>query len=468
MTSASNSVIHSVSNRSDINVNLADETSVCTYPSEWFASSKEKPSCTLICLPALSEEKKTCTTCLIIDSIKTNMQKDFYPIEDAKLLLYLASESFKEKLVDAWTSFGLTIGASQQVVSPKDVVTVRTTAYKGQLIDPNHTEACSDADDKVAGILTAYLIPFRLGNLTQNASAVYKERLAERIISLATTLGLSQFTLAKWQSMDIQTRGWIDDSDYVKAVAAIDMFFHKFKDSKYAKIRISTLTSRFKDCSALNELTWYSSLTTMPLFTAVTFMPTRPLEDCIRRIFKEGNELDNVYSYTPYASTLNLFMVSPYSARINPQVHHFVNMVGACAMDRRALYSNVFDTGSLLSIQNYCMFMSYIILGSTEIGLVMYQNQDDADNWKKVTDEMKEEEDNASESSEGVVEHIRDLRKNINPQKIISYYAQDLHQQTPDFIVKHYMTQWASWTADEDRECLGRTLKATAQAYLKK
>lgn len=56
-------------------------------------------------------------------------------------------------------------------------------------------------------------------------------------------------------------------------VVSLDMFWAKFPDSTYVKLRVYTLNSRFKDCSFISELKHLADIS------------ARKLEDIMKYIF---------------------------------------------------------------------------------------------------------------------------------------------------------------------------------------
>lgn len=46
---------------------------------------------------------------------------------------------------------------------------------------------------------------------------------------------------------------WEQKPNYMRMVASLDMFLNKFTDHPLSKLRFATVTTRFRDCSALGD-----------------------------------------------------------------------------------------------------------------------------------------------------------------------------------------------------------------------
>ncbi|UNP59544.1 N protein [Rhizoctonia solani rhabdovirus 2] len=453
-----------------LNVKLADSSVECTYPSEYFANLNKKPGCNLISIKEVTGIK--CHNCAIIRYLKEQLSGGRnYKLQDAKIILNLAMTNFEAELKEDWTSFGQKIGEKGKPVKPADIVQLQSTEIVQNLDQQNDHDACDIYKKDIPGILVVYLTAYRISTLNRNAQndSTYVKDVISRIITQAVALGYD-FKEALWTQMRDVAVTWPEDQDYRVAVAAIDMFMNRFKDHQYGKIRVVTLTSRLKDCTIFGTILWFSKLFNMPTNEAFEYLWTEQLAENVERIYKDKNELDQEHSYTPYGSAMGLFQVSPYSARINPHLHHFVNLVGACNMDTRAFKSVVLDSGTFSAVYDYALFVSYFVLGSTEVDLQLYKDDDTKTGWEGMIEKKKKADKAKAAAGQKVEvktlkEKYTSWRKTKKVEVLLSYYKYDFNGQTPDEIIKHYMELWKNIEVQDDRVCLGKLLKERANAW---
>ncbi|UNP59539.1 N protein [Rhizoctonia solani rhabdovirus 1] len=471
-------------------VDPAQQVSAPTWPKEWFDASKAKPTCHLY--NSAADNATTCGGCTTMNSLDAEVVGGTLTMTAAKILFYIALTQLEATCLSDWDSFGQSIGKMGKVVHPSDILQIQTS-------DPTYEHAtmathkpCSVWKEKIVPLVMVYAAPYRIGNLPTLAGTKYKEALKQKIVQQVNAMKYTKLTEGRYDAYIAKTSGWIEDSDYTKAIAAMDMFITKFKNPSYDKIRVSTLTSRFKDCAALNEVLWLGNLFGMSPGQAITYVPYEQLSTQLANIFKAKNETEKPDSYMPYGNAFGLFTVSPYSARANPLVHHYINMIGACLGDKRALMSNCFDTAALKRIIEYAMFVTYIVVGSDTPDYLVYANDEtrelyegqleaigsDAEDDEKEGDDAKgkgkaEEKSKEKKKAQAkktkdqlLKDEIKELKKKPEAYKVILSFRTVCERQCPAFIKLPYFRTFATFVDEDDRDCLGKHLKNMADGYL--
>nr|WIF20027.1 nucleocapsid protein [Snakehead vesiculovirus] len=221
---------------------------------------------------------------------------------------------------EVWTSFGIELAKIGQAVNPLSLLRVRY----GKRAVPDFTVVQGQADiqDKALEILLLGI--YRVASITNDA---YKTRVMDAIQQQALEadpkVQLNIGVLAGNKHL-------LSNPNYLRMVAAIDMFFYRFKESERANVRVSTLTSRFKDCAALSTFAHVASFTGLTLSGVLDWVFTETVAAEVERMMKPGQEIDQEASYMPYLKDMGLSKVSPYSATKNPGFHTWGQ--SACAL----------------------------------------------------------------------------------------------------------------------------------------
>jgi Rhabdovirus nucleocapsid protein len=114
-------------------------------------------------------------------------------------------------------------------------------------------------------------------------------------------------------------------------VAALDMFLNRYPSHPWALLRIGSSESRMRECTIVEDLGFISELTGLPRSEAVKWVPPvfgSPLEHDVKSLLEMNDELDNPDSYLPYLRDMNLTPRSPYTVSAEPEIHHWVHLVG--------------------------------------------------------------------------------------------------------------------------------------------
>lgn len=131
-------------------------------------------------------------------------------------------------------------------------------------------------------------------------------------------------------------RHWQRDRNFRCLIAAIDMFLSKFPSHCFAKARLGTIVSKFKNCSALMSYSYMDLARSRSPENMASWLWTRNLQMNYANITKPGQELSKTDSYMPYFMDLGLADKSPYSAFFNPDLHLWIHCIGCASFNRRS------------------------------------------------------------------------------------------------------------------------------------
>ncbi|AIW61107.1 nucleoprotein [Walkabout Creek virus] len=295
-------------------------------------------------------------------AVKHGIEKNKLSCDVAKTYLYYYFREIKEQLETNWISFGITIGAKGQSINPFSIFTV---ARSGDLTLGESAEA----DEKDYLWMAIYLlIAYRVGRA---AKGDYKTRIAEsadRVLKAACPDAPKY--LASWGSSD----QWINDVNYCKIVAALDMFFFKFKNNEAAICRIGTITSRYRDAAALIGLNHLRRICDGDLTMGLTwiFCPAVSIE--FDRLAREGQEVEENFSFTPYIIDLQISRLSPYSTTQNPGVHLFIHATGTFLLKRRSIDARMLDCTGEAGIIRNAGLLAFVINSKMDWKLIYSDN----------------------------------------------------------------------------------------------
>lgn len=291
------------------------------YPGDQFDKKREKPK--LICPRSglkLDEVRKM---------IKGQIRDGTLDIELAKFYLISLLKTIDEPNDENWSSFKILILGSKEVGKPLCVVQVVDDTKDAQLDSKSKENDASEEDDLW---MSTYLLSiYRIGRATNKA---YQVKLIDDLNKLMATFpGQAIPMIQGLQALD----SWHGDSNYCKIVASVDMFFSKFKKSKWAILRFGTISSRYRDCAALTAMNHYAKLLGADLVEALEWSFVGRVSDEIEQMLKPEQELDKPDSYMPYMMDLGISKMSPYSTVRNPAWHLFCHTVGSLMFSRRSM-----------------------------------------------------------------------------------------------------------------------------------
>lgn len=258
-----------------------------TYLKDYFAQSPGKPE---IVLSVVTGEGSLYGT--LISHITTAS------VYEASAYVYECLSLFKGTLREEWSSHNVQIGNGEEVVSPTTLVKIARDPALNQL-------ECAPANDISISnrmyLLLWVLAPYRVHQgIRQEYTQILVTRISENLKEFdRPAMGDSSLI-----SFVKQRPTWEQNHNYGRLVAALDMFLAKFPDNEYARVRICTVSARFKDCAALTGLEYLRGLLDITYGELMIWIWTTAVAKDLRQVFRAGEELTKVDSYLPYLASM--------------------------------------------------------------------------------------------------------------------------------------------------------------------
>ncbi len=314
------------------------------YPSEYFKRKLDKPA---VVLPrsdlGLDDVRKM---------VKGQIRDGVLELDLAKHYLRLVLTDIRETSQEDWTSFGVKILSKGETGTPFCMVTI-AEEVKGKPLDSKHVDATATKDDDL-WICTYLLAVYRIGRA---ANKNYQNKLIDDVNRLMATFPGDCISMVQTlQAYDT----WPADVDYCKLVACVDMFFSRFKKSKWAILRFGTISSRYKDCAALTAMNHYAKLLGVDLVEALQWSFVARVSDEIEQMLKPDQELDKPESYMPYMMDFGISRMSPYSSVRNPAWHLFCHTVGSLLISQRSINARHLEAPDQSNILSNAELVAYV------------------------------------------------------------------------------------------------------------
>nr|UYL86294.1 MAG: putative nucleoprotein [Rhabdoviridae sp.] len=346
---------------SKIQIIVKGEVKTLNYPTEmieggtqrakaFFESKNEKPSITVH-----TKESDS----VIMNKVSSTMSAKIYRDCIVTFLYRYIKRNISETLDAEWTSYGIRIGEPQSAITPMDLLNVI------ELDDDTDTvEGMTETTTVDSAIFGSLLMNYRLGSIgTSPSHANYRSAIKNRMMNV-----LSQDPIKMAAPIGVvDTANWYEDISFKRIIAALDMFMNKFPNNPFAKVRIATLPSRYKDCNALTLLPHASEVTGMDPAKLVNYCFLSKVAEEIDNIYNEEDEINVKHSYFPYLSDMSLVQRSPYSARANPNLHNWVHFICASLGNLRSFNSLVFSDSGIIILSSHLPQLWYAFRNMMEL-----------------------------------------------------------------------------------------------------
>lgn len=261
------------------------------------------------------------TLAALRNSVRSRIGTVELGIHEAVLYVDLVFRKTKMVLASEWTSFGRSIGDVTLPVGLENLYDridddVNIDLASGAPVTP---EACDHW--LVMYIMAVYRV-----------CQIDREDYRQIVVAAVNAKMQSRGSPA---GVDILTgsgfyKSWVANPWYRAFAAFIDMYLVKNPDHPLAEVRIGTILSRFRDCSALMDLTYVVKILGINFSELTLWIWSKSLAMDFIKINKSNEEVEITDSYTPYMMDLRLTGKSPYSASTNPHFHFWVHVIGTC------------------------------------------------------------------------------------------------------------------------------------------
>ncbi|AJN08910.1 N protein [Ekpoma virus 1] len=331
-------------NKKNVECKLPSEAPTPQYTSEFFESNNhQKPS---VKFPQLDQTFQQ-IRCLVKGGLRSSDLK----IQHAMHFLRHYLESIKNELKSDWVSHGVEIGVSGNEITPLTLIKVELAP--AQLQDGVQANDATEADDMWMAMTILGI--FRIG---RTSNAQYRATLMARLNTQIKCLNQDAIPLVD----DVNLMGsFINNPMYVKVVAVVDMYFNMFREDERSILRFGTLGSRYQDCSSLMSISHLTSLTGLPLETVLDWIFVESIGREMLAMLKEGQELDNPNSYTPYMMPLGLSTKSPYSASYAPGTYTLIHIIGSIMHSTRSYHARMVSDSNIANIKINALVMAYVL-----------------------------------------------------------------------------------------------------------
>lgn len=185
------------------------------------------------------------------------------------------------------------------------------------------------------------------------------------------------------------SQGWMQDENFVKLMAGIDMFFIKFPNHDHSILRIGTIPTRYKDCGALTSLHALTEVIGINQQDLSKWMWTNFLCTEMMQLNVSGNELDRLDSYFPYVMEMRLSHKSPYSATVNPNIYLWTHVVGCTMKLKRSLNARMLEKANLHFTITNAAVVAYCLANTSSLTL-QFANKADEIAYKKSQKRIQE------------------------------------------------------------------------------
>ncbi|AGI04014.1 nucleoprotein [Vesiculovirus malpais] len=272
--------------------------------------------------------------------------------------LYFALKEIKDVAASDWTTFGITIASKGATMQIFDTLIIEE--YRGQVADGKLNATRTVDDDKWLPMLILGL--YRVGRATQEE---YKKTLMSGLMAQCKLRHPNAEEIVN--ETDDFYQAWGNDSNFLKLVAAVDMFFHQFKKHPDAGLRYGTIVSRYKDCAALSTMSHLHKVTGLPIPDLMTWVLTKSVEDEVCRMMTPGQEIDKADSYMPYLIDLGISTKSPYSSVKNPCFHFWGQLTALLVQSARAKNARVPDDIPYAELTKAAHLLAYAVGHSSDL-----------------------------------------------------------------------------------------------------
>nr|AXY65009.1 nucleocapsid [Hapavirus flanders] len=373
--------------------------------------------------PTLTIEQSSFDLKTIRGVIYDGIMKGTLRVQYVIRYLYLVCKEMTEVLEADWQSHGVVIGNKGDTVNPFSMFqVVEDTSNKLDATGGTNIE--SDQD----GWMTLYLLYiYRHSRIT---NVQYQTALWDRLKIQITTAHPNP---GNYQTPKNIYRSWLQNKNYTKIVAGVDMFFCKFPKHDYAYLRFGTVTSRFRDCASLLALNHLKSTAKMAGEDIFAWMFLQQLEEEAYILMKEDEELDKVDSYTPYMMDMGISLKSPYSATACPSIYTWCHFIGSWLVSTRSRNARMISDAGIAELRANASIVAFVYCKNYEYQL-RFTNRDDitdgADPTGNDKDDKRDDTDDDNESDTDSLESLSLLPKSKDPVEWYCY-LKGLHFQTP-------------------------------------
>lgn len=328
-------------------LNLNGFRPAVAYPHDFFTEKNPKPKLQLSLWKGANLEQYR-------KAVKSMVTGNAGSIEIILGYLYFLAESIQEQMNENWKSFHMVIPSGK--VNPNMLLEI-LKKDDGEMGDVDQVDASAEEDGWLLISILSIARLERANDLNQRRSILTA---IQNVLRQGNHGTPAQYSITR---MDKHFFG--KNQDFIKYVAAYDMFFHKFQKNKYASARVASDFTRFDECTALTSLTYIEkTLGFRTLQETLSWLFVTNVRKELDRMLLHTEELYSEFSYLPYFIAFGASAKSPYSAASNPALFLLIHVVGACFGNQRSI--NAFMPRGDILVQKIAFNAAIIILANRE------------------------------------------------------------------------------------------------------
>ncbi|UAU42903.1 nucleoprotein [Matariya virus] len=253
-----------------------------------------------------------------------------------------------------WTSFGITIAKENDEIAPWNLCEIEEDGvYESKMSEP--------IKEKDHMWMFVYCIGlYRLGKITDST---YQNNIIKTVDKVLKTIDKEAASLSTGAETAVQV---VNDVNYCKMIACIDMYFYQFKNHDLAIARVGSISSRYRDCAALLGINHLAMLGGGDPSIGIRWALEPMVKDDIDRLITPDQETAKVGSYMPYMMDLGASKLSPYSTTVNSSFHLFVHAAGALSLDQRSINARFITAPNVNGVIRNAAFFIFAMNKSVE------------------------------------------------------------------------------------------------------
>lgn len=353
-----------------------DDLSTVDSPLEWL-SSGEKPELFLPEWNYTPEKMKKLSKYIALAP-----DQDI-EIHFLNLFLYHGiNELIKDQLNTDWRlTSNLTIAKGE--MTPMDLLKVT----KNIKVDLANIDTNDQAEPpSTIELITMLLANYRVNVLNRNAINNYRTILITR---MDETFRKEQFTPDGINTNIYNYTSWVNDLNYRKICASVDMFFNKFRNNKYGSLRMCVQGSRYKDCSLLTDIEFGKKLLGVDMPVFFTFAVDSSVNKELLKVLELLNENTHKDNYFPYIKEMAVISKSPYSASHCPNSHNWIHMTGTLLGETRSINSRLAPNGQNIQTLNLALSCAFSLKDRVDVKPAFAKSQDELEELQTLAGDVE-------------------------------------------------------------------------------
>ncbi|AHU86502.1 N protein [Puerto Almendras virus] len=231
--------------------------------------------------------------------------------------------------------------------------------------DPQYTQQ---------GLIGILLSVYRYNNVGRGVLGTYQDNLKN---SMSQLLATEPFSVEEFPDNILANASWLTNKYYKVICAMSDMFFNKFPMEEISKLKITTVSARYKDCAIISDINHAKKIFSFEdsQFYRILLEPsiTREMISYLEKLEKLPIE----YAICPYIKELGGMNKSPFSALMSPNTHNFIHIVGVLHGYQRSFNSRIFEDSNLPSVTRYATIISYLLRDNVELSAVFAATEEE-------------------------------------------------------------------------------------------